>query len=83
MKNQTINQMIANSQRIIPVQYPNRADQITKNADGSMSVKQKSGEVFEIGEDAFEAQLFVIFTMLNSETTESQFEHERKAAAHG
>lgn len=53
--------------RIVPIRPENQVETVTKNSDGSLVVRQKSGQTFTIepGDDLFQA--FIIYTMLNSE----------------
>ncbi len=53
--------------RIIPAQKPNQAQQVTKNADGSMCVNFKDGTVGTLDAGDKDLQAFVIWTMLNPE----------------
>ena len=53
--------------RIVPVSRPNQVKEFTKNADGSMTCIQASGNQFTIPANEKEMQAFVVFTMLDSE----------------
>lgn len=55
---------------IRPIKWKNQAEVITKNADGSMTVRTKGGDVYTV-EDA-EVQEFIVYTMLNDEVRESR-----------
>lgn len=57
--------------RITPVSRPNKAEKVTKQADGSMIVEQASGKMFLIPASEIEMQAFVLLTMIDGEMTES------------
>lgn len=70
----TIAQSIARTQRIVPVKWDNAPKEIMKNKDGSVLVSQNSGEQFTIPAGEIEMQAFIVYLMLNKETTQSKFE---------
>jgi hypothetical protein len=55
--------------RIVPASKSRKAKEVTKNADGSLSVLWGSGETTTIPASEPDIQLFVIFTMLDKEAT--------------
>lgn len=65
----TFGEMMMTNTRIIPVKRENKVKTVLKNSDGSMLVTQGSGEQFTIPESEQDIQAFVVWTMLNDQTT--------------
>ena len=59
------------STRIVPVKKESRVVNATAKLDGSMECERANGEVFTIPADEKTMQAFVLFTMMDPESTES------------
>jgi len=61
---------LARHQIIKPVKKSNKIIEITKRADGSLAATQANGKRFVISQDHEDFQVFLVWTMLNGETSE-------------
>jgi hypothetical protein len=52
------------SAKITYIKEPNRIESVTKQKDGSIEFKQKSGNVISISKDDKELQAFMIYSIL-------------------
>lgn len=61
---ESVNQMMARTQQVIPLSPANKVKQVTKNENGDLSVELHGGEKFTIDKDDPQIQAFVVWTVL-------------------